>query len=1099
MHLVVRESRSLELAAEPQDLGLRPADIVFLSFSDSDLALVAAAWQAWPDAERPSLRAVNLNRLLHPMTVDLFTDRTLPGTRVVLVRLLGGLDYWRYGGEELARACRALGILLAIVPGDFRPDPRLPSLSTVDADDLAAIEALLDAGGARNAGVAMAGLLARARGLRDQISAPERIADCGVYCSVPSRTDATQRAAVVFYRSHLMAGDVAPIDGLCDALALRGLTAIALFVPSLKAPEAARWLRAELLRLAPNVILNATAFCAREDAEHGSPLDVADCPVLQVALAASSQDAWINAPGGLNAADLAMHVVLPEADGRIFAAAISFKEPVDGLDGSGIELVRHVPHGDGIAHAADLAARWAGLRSKAREARRLALVLSTYPGRPDQIAHAVGLDGPASVLALARRLEAEGYGVSGCPVDGAALVARLRTGGDVEWPLADYEAAFARLPASFKDDVTVAWGEPACDPTVRNGVIILPVIAFGQLLIGLQPERGAVADRKAMYHDPSSPPRHGYVAFYLWLAQVAAIDALVHLGAHGTLEWLPGKAVALSRSCAPRAVLGAMPLVYPFIVNDPGEAAQAKRRVAAVTLGHKPPPQLTAGLADDLLDLERLLDEFASAEGLDPRRRKALAPAIVDAARRAGIEHACAIEPGMDQADMLARIDAFLCDVKELSVRDGLHVLDDEELDAMVRGLDGRFIQPGPAGAPSRGRSDVLPTGRNMCCADPRAIPTPTAWSNGQRAAAAILDRYLSDHGDWPKAIVLDLWGSATLRTGGEELATALALLGVRPQWDRNSFRVIGVETDPPAVLGRPRVDVTLRISGLFRDMFPTQIALFDGAVQLVAALDEDPAENPLVGRGTSDHHADRIFGPPSGAFGAGVMEPIDSGRWVSAADLGDSYLRASGTAFRASGPGVEGAVRFAERVRAADAFVHIQDHHETDVLTGGDYAAHEGGFAAAAQALGNSRVVAYHGDTGIADRPRVRTLAEECARVVHGRAANPRWIAGMMRHGYRGAAEMAQTVDAAFAFAATARAVDSGGFERLYDAYLGDPVVAAFIARDNPAAAAAMRQRFEEAIARGLWQPRRNDVFAAASNPVARPNQPVVPSEAAE
>ncbi len=271
-----------------------------------------------------------------------------------------------------------------------------------------------------------------------------------------------------------------------------------------------------------------------------------------------------------------------------------------------------------------------------------------------------------------------------------------------------------------------------------------------------------------------------------------------------------------------------------------------------------------------------------------------------------------------------------------------------------------------------------------------------------------------------------------------------------------------GIETEAIAELGRPRVDVTLRISGLFRDMFGAQLTLFDSAVALVARLQEDASDNPLIEAVQTEARIDRIFGPAEGNFGAGVMQLIDSGDWAARADLGRSYLESSAHAYGGEGASAVATKAFEARVNAADAFVHIQDHREIDLLTGGDFAAHEGGFAAAAAAIGNDRVALYHGDTGNPEAPRVRTLDEECARVVHGRAANPRWIDGQMRHGFRGAAEMAQSVDAAFAFAATARAVDSGGFERLYQAYLGDAAVAAFIARENPAAIEAMRRRFE-------------------------------------
>ncbi|MBS0232689.1 MAG: cobaltochelatase subunit CobN [Proteobacteria bacterium] len=1078
MHIVVRESRDLDEAAVPQDLGLAPADIVFLSFSDSDLAMAAAAFRG-VDGVRPSVRIANLSALRHPMSADLFVDTTLKGTKAVLVRLLGGLDYWRYGGEQLGKRCRELGVTLAIVPGDGRPDIRLSALSTLDSKDLAGLEALLDAGGVANTRVAMEAVLRKGGG-DGAIPEPREIPNFGIYRAADGACADLGAAVVVFYRSHLLAGDVAPIDALTDALKTRGIAATAIYVPSLKAPDAALWLENELRRIGPSVIVNATAFAARDAAE-GSPLDVADCPVLQVAFANSSFAQWEKSQRGVSAADLAMHVVLPELDGRLFAGVVSFKEEDELGTEIGTSLLRHVPYDPSVAHVAGLAAAWAKFRCAPRGNLRVGLLLSTYPGRPDQIAHAVGLDGLESACRIAVHLKNAGFEVPNGPSGSRDLVSRLEPTCAVSWPLAAYRAAFEMLPKAFRDQVGAAWGDAGNDDTLVDGAFPFRIASCGNLVIGLQPERGQVLDRKAQYHDPSTPPRHSYVAFYLWLRHVGQIDALIHLGAHGTLEWLPGKAVAGSDACAPRAVLGSLPMIYPFIVNDPGEAAQAKRRLAAVTLGHKPPPMIDAGLSGPLGEVERLVDEFSSADGLDPRRRKALSGQIVDAAIRAGIAERCGLEAGMSPNEALIRIDAFLCDVKELAIRDGLHVLDATELDAIVRALQGKFIEPGPAGAPSRGRSDVLPTGRNLFSVDPRSVPTPTAWANGKRAAKAILDRYVSDHGEWPRAIVLDLWGSATLRTGGEELATALALLGVRPVWDQRSYRVTGIETEALAELGRPRVDVTLRISGLFRDMFGAQLALFDSAVALVAGLSEDDADNPLRAAVKSEGRLDRIFGPAGGSFGAGVMQHIDRGDWTERADLGRSYIESSQEAYRSERISST-AANFENRVKTADAFVHVQDHTEIDLLTGGDFAAHEGGFAAAAAALGNDRVALYHGDTATPENPRVRTLQEECARVIHGRAANTRWIEGQMRHGFRGGAEIAQSVDAAFAFAATARAVDNGGFERLYEAYLGDPVVAAFLERENPAAIEAMRRRFEEAIARGLWQPRRNDIEAIDS-----------------
>ncbi len=1090
MHLLVRPAASLEETVAAEDLGLSPAEAILLSFSDSDLTEAAAGWRDW-GPERPSLRLVPLARLRHPMSVDLFREATLPGAKAVIVRLLGGLDYWRYGAEEFARCARAHGIALAMVPGDGRPDPRLAALSTVDPEDLAAVERLLDEGGPDNARRALAFVLGRAEGKGDPAPEPVPEPPFGVH-RAPAGPG--PHAAIVFYRSFRLAGDTAPIDALAEALAARGLDPVALYVPSLKDPEAAEWLADELAWLAPRVIVNVTAFSARgaRAEDEASPLEAAGCTILQVALTGGPKSAWEASWRGLSAADLAMHVILPEIDGRLFAGALSFKEAAPPDPALEFATVRHCPDPAQVVHVADLAAAWAALATRPRADRSVALVLSTYPGRPDQIAHAVGLDGPASAAAIFSRLGFEGFAVGSAPEDGAAIIAALSDPvRRVRWPIEDYRTAFATLPEPLRRAVADAWGPPEADPAFADGALVLPLRTYGSIALALQPERGEARDRKAEYHDPTVPPRHGYVAFYLWLRQVHGVEAIIHLGAHGTLEWLPGKAVALSPEDAPRALLGAVPVIYPFIVNDPGEAAHAKRRLGAVTIGHMTPPLVTAELEGGLAEVERLVDEFAAADGVDPRRRRRIAGELVDAAHRGGVAEACGLRPGMAEAEAISRIDAFLCDVKKLAIRDGLHVFGanghDGEMDALVAALDGRFVPPGPAGAPSRGRADVLPTGRNLYSADPRAIPTRTAVELAQAAADAIIRRYVEDHGDWPRAIVLDLWGSATMRTGGEELATALHLLGARPTWHDGSFRVSGVEIVPAAALGRPRVDVTLRISGLFRDVFAEQIALFDLAVRRIAALDEPEAANPLAaarraaeaGRAAgTEGRLDRVFGPAAATYGAGVAARLDAGDWADRAALGQAYLAASSTAYAGDGSAHPDAA-FADRVGTADAFVHIQDHAETDILTGLDHAAHEGGFAAAAAALGNRRAALFHAETGDPAAPQVRTLAEAATRVVHGRAASRRWIDGQMRHGFRGAAEMAATLDAAFALAATSGTVTSAGFDRLYEAYLGDPTVAAFLDQANPAARTAMRARFDEALRRGLWTPRRNDLEA--------------------
>lgn len=1112
MHILAEQIRSLDETVQAVDLGQTPAEVVLLSFTDSDLALLAAARRD----DGPSLRLASLAALRHPFSVDLYLDKVIRSARFVLVRCLGGMDYWRYGVDELAVAARTHGFDLAIVPGDHRPDPRLDQASTLPEADLRRIHGWFQAGGPANAG-SLWGWVSARLGHGGTWREPEPMPSFGCWpaacgcgdggCAVrrsARETESRPVALVVFYRSLLAAADAAPIAALSEALESRGFHPVPVFVTSLKDPDAAGPLAATIDRLRPAVILNATAFSAAGG--DGAVLDRAGVPVIQAALATTFREAWEASARGLGAADLAMNVVLPEVDGRLSGPVISFKADAERSPELEFTRVVHRPDPDGVARAADVAAAWARLGATPRAERRIALVLSDYPAKGGRTAYAVGLDGPASIAAIAGDLRGAGFAVGDLP-DPAALVRRLETRADtIAVPLADYVRWFADLPEPFRTAVADAWGAPQDDPAARDGAFRLPALAAGNLLVAVQPDRGARADRAGDYHDPNRPPRHAYVAFYLWLRHAFGPHAMIHLGAHGTLEWLPGKAVALSAACAPAVLTGTTPVVYPFIVNNPGEAAQAKRRIAAVTVGHLTPPLVAAGSHGASAEIEAMLDEFAAAQQLDPRRAKRLAAAILDEARRTGLAVDCGLTGDLDEAAALARLDAFLCDLKDLRIGDGLHVfgrapapealaetaaatgLDPAaiaasaaaERAALLAALDGRFVRPGPAGAPTRRRTDVLPTGRNLYAVDPRSVPTRTAWEIGSRTAEEVVARYLQDHGDWPKRILMDLWGSATMRTSGDDLAQALALIGVRPVWDAASARVSGFEVLAPARLGRPRVDVTLRISGLFRDVFPAQIALFDEAVRAVAARDEDGETNPLKGSAEP-----RIFGAAPGAYGIGIADRVATGAWETRADLAESFLAASAHAY---GAGVEGAPArpaFEARVRAADAVVHVADLPGRDVLDGDAEAEHVGGFAAAAATLGSDPMLLHVDAT--TDAPAVRTLAEETARVLRGRATNPRWIAGQMRHGHRGAAEIAETVQTLLVVAATTQAVRPDQFDGLFDATLGDDRVHAFLIDANPQAAAACARAFGEALHRGLWPTRRNSVAGRIAETLER------------
>jgi cobaltochelatase CobN len=1067
---------------------------------------------------------------------------------------------------------------------------------------------------------------------------------------------------IVFYRALVQSGNTAPVDALVDALGARRLRPLPVFVHSLKDAEAASLLAQAIDAHPPDVILNATGFSVA--AAGGSDPLHAGCPVLQVVFTGGDEESWRAGTRGLGPRDLAMNVALSEIDGRVLSRAVSFKAPLGRDSETEADLVGYRPVADRVAFVADLARNWVRLHGKPPAERRVAIILANYPNRDGRIGNGVGLDTPKSAIAILNALKEAGYRTGDMPRDGAALMERLlagptnaHPGGPAEETLAfpEYSAFFDSLPATVQQRVTAQWGAVEADPFFRPGRLdcgrfAVPGFWSGNVAVLIQPARGYNRDPKATYHDPALVPPHAYFAAYAWLADSFRADAVIHLGKHGTLEWLPGKAVALSSECFPEAVLGPLPHLYPFIVNDPGEGSQAKRRAQAVIVDHLTPPLTRAGSYGPQAELERLIDEYYEATRGDPRRVAPLAAEILERARAAGIDRDCGIAAGEDLAQALQKLDGFLCELKDLQIRDGLHVFGEspqgerldnlllavararrgptdqvrgltahgaaaesllralaadlalgaapllldlaepwlgprpriltvipgldpgicekpqgdgrvrpghdekekaaevgapwrtagdtiERLEALalrlvsgaieaepgwhatravlgwitetlrpaisacgeaeiagvLAGLAGRAVMPGPSGAPSRGRPEVLPTGRNFYSVDTRAVPTPAAWQLGWHSAGLLVERHAQEHGCYPARLALSAWGTANMRTGGDDIAQALALIGARPVWEGASGRVTGFEILPVSVMDRPRVDVTLRISGFFRDAFPGLIDLFDSAVRAVAALDEPPDTNPLAARVAADRGAlqaagatpdeaarragYRIFGSQPGAYGAGLQTLIDERIWQDEGDLAEAYLGWSRWAYGAGGEGRAERKLLETRLAAAEAVVHNQDNREHDLLDSDDYYQFEGGLALAVRHLSGHEPAVYHNDHSQPDRPRIRTLREEVGRIVRGRAANPRWIRGIMRHGYKGAAEIAATVDYLFAFAATARVVDDAHFEALYEAYLGDEAVAGFMATHNPAALAETRSRFQEAVERGLWRPNRNSV----------------------
>lgn len=1106
MHLLPIASVSIDAQDQAVDLGLAPRDIVFFSFTDSDLGAMAAAWHG---GGFRALSLIDLKRLRHPMSVDLVLEQAVAPAKFVLIRCLGGYEYWRYGIDQIATTCRARGISLAVLAGDGQHDPRFAGLCTIQAPFLAALDAAFQAGGVENFTRILRAIDDHLAGrlIAGKPSLPIAKPVAAAFLGEAQGEADWPRALVIGYRSAYLAGVAAPVEAMVAALAARHIRARALYVTSLKDPAAASQVCEAIAREAPAILINTTAFSAAND-DGKSPLDAADCPVLQAIIAGSSHARWQEDARGLSPADMAMNVVLPECDGRLIAWPIAFKAEAAFDPALQIALTRPDLHAAGIAALADLAAAWLRLRHTPNHEKRLAIVLPDYPARPGRAGYAVGLDTAASAVAILKSLAAEGYDCGEIPP--VESLVRDLAQSRLTLPIREAKALLADLPAPLLAALRAEWGELDGHESDPRGAFVYRAFRQGKIVLALAPERAGQEDRRARYHDAFQPPSWSYAAFFRLLARTEKIDALIPLGTHGALEWLPGKAMAPGETCWPSALIGAMPVIYPFIVNDPGEASTARRRLCALTLGHLTPPLGKVGNScaenSGFAGIEALLDEYAEAERLDPRRARRLCAAILAEASRTGL----AEEAGIDAADppgALARLHAWLCDIKDLAIRDGQHVLGQSpamgeaeafcamiggangqdqqgiradlaacgpnELTQLSRALSGRFVPAGPSGAPSRLRRDILLTGRNMRALDPRALPTLTAFRLAERAAETLLTQHLQEAGEPLRRALIDLWASPTFRTGGEDFALALILLGARPVWDAASGRVSGVEAVPIARLGRPRVDVTLRISGLFRDLFADKIGLFDAATRLVAGLDESEADNPL--RGCQGDLA-RVFGNRAGLFGTGVARQALDGQWRDEADLAATYL-AGVTGFGGSGEALPEA-DFSARIKAAQALIHSQDDRERDALDSDGVADYVGGFAAAAATFG-ARPALYHLDTAIPETPKARAFSSEIARIIRGRIANPRWIAGQMRHGHRGGAEFAQAVDAVFLFAASARLVSDAQFDLVHAALVADPLVRDFLLAHNPEAGRAIAERLAEAIRRELWRPRRNAIFA--------------------
>ena len=1231
MHLLAAKSGTIDDGLEPFDLSQTPADLLFISSADSELTAISEA--ITETNHQTSVRLASLNHLQHPMSVDLHLEKTVSKCKLVIIRVLGGLGYWQYGVEQYSSVLRENNIPIAFLPGDDKPDPELRGLSTLNDTDYDQLWGYLVEGGLENTGNFLKYTNSILKGNTHPPS-PKPVLKAGVYwpgegITTPKEVHKHWKpdqhvVPIVFYRALIQGVGLNPVNRLVKALLKDNLNPLPIFVASLKDPLCQATIETIFDQHPPTVILNSTAFSVNSlNSDHVRPVNpltsvsANKAPVFQVIFSSSTEEVWESELNGLSGRDIAMNVALPEVDGRILSRAVSFKGESFYDEMTECSITTYRARGDRITFVSSLAKNWCALRQVQNEHSRPAFIMANYPNRDGRLANGVGLDTPESLIIVSKELAKHGYKLDNFPKSSADLMKKL-TSGPTNWlpdrvkrlggefyPLDNYIHEYKKLPYEFRSKIESRWGSPENDPFIKFSSkklhkkkikgFALSIHRFDNVIVGLQPARGYNIDAKETYHSPDLMPPHNYIAFYFWIRFEFKAHAIVHMGKHGNLEWLPGKSLALSNSCAPEAILGPTPHIYPFIVNDPGEGTQAKRRSQAVIIDHLTPPMARAETYGPLRELEGLIDEYYEAHSIDQRRATILQKEILSLTGSSGLSDDIGLVGGGDEND-LAKLDAYLCDLKEAQIRDGLHIFglspsgslardliisltrlprnDGREGDAsltqaiandlnlnmntldanmaqswegpfprelediiedkwrsfgdtierveifaqkllegevkspgsqtnhvlgkinievqptvsrcgeseilgILNALNGEFIQPGPSGAPTRGRLDVLPTGRNFYSVDSRAMPTITAWNIGWKSANLLLEKHLQDNGDWLRTILLSAWGTSNMRTGGDDIAQCLALMGAKPKWDDMSKRVTGFEILPLSVLGRPRVDVTLRISGFFRDAFPQLISLVDSAATAIMNLDEPVEQNLAAARFKSGEDRTRVYGAKPGAYGAGLQALIDERIWNSKSDLGAAYIEWGSYAYGKDSNGKKKTEHFETRLKQTEAIVQNQDNREHDILDSDDYYQFEGGAAAAVSTLQGIDRPIYHNDHSRPERPIIRTLEEEISRVVRSRVVNPKWINGVKRHGYKGAFEMAATLDYLFAFSATTGAVKSHHFDLTYEAYLEDVETFNFIKDNNQSALFEMAQKFKEALDRGLWRPKSNSARA--------------------
>ncbi len=1194
----------------------KSAPILFLSSASTDISTLSGALSENRFSKYKFLfKALTLNNLLHPAQIDHYLSTTANDSKIILVRLLGGRGHWSYGLEQLKywqEEDKSRSVI--ILSGTEEEFTELHSLNKLNLNDSNLLAMLLIEGGIFNMTKLIEFLINLL--INNEINTKNiRVDKSQDPYKWNWKTDYELKIGVIYYRSLFKSNDIDFPITLDNKLIENKISTRTLVVSSLKDKNVLDKVIKIFIKEKINLLITATSFaCISSSESQENPFDKLNIPILQMLTSTNSKEYWIKNSRGLNSLDLTLQIVLPELDGRITTRPCAFRNFKNIDTNLESTIPKLTPYEEGINWLVQYSTKLIKLQKISNRDKIISIVLANYPIRNGRIANGVGLDTPNSLINIIKWLEESNYnlGTKKLPNTSNEIINLLlsKRTNDIESrykvpldyiSLDKYLLWWNKLPSDVRQPIINKWGIPSKAQDLEDLGFPIIGVKFGNLSILIQPSRSYEKLNSSDIHSPDLPPPHAYLAQYIWIREINNSNLIINLGKHGTVEWLPGKGVGISNKCFPHLTLDSIPNIYPFIVNDPGEGSQAKRRTNSIIIDHLTPPLDRAELYGDLQTLEALLDEYYEASLINSERISFLEQSILKIVNDNNLIDKSQNNKSLDN-DLINNIDSYLCELKESQIRTGLHIfgqvpepkvmiklllciircptnsrsgitqelarlfelqldpwIDDEnqnlvkkdinilsmflknkalrirhaidwleeqayallcfkfgvdnndfnydefprnikdwaistkgknyldkidkevwvnlnksaieEKKSLINSINGLRVKSGPSGAPSRGRPEVLPTGRNFYSVDLRGLPTEAAWDIGKRSAENILELYFQNNGQHLTHLALSVWGTSTMRNGGEDICQLLALLGVKPKWDGPTRRYVDLEIIPLSVLDRPRVDVTLRISGMFRDAFPNLVTCVYKAQSLIQNLDEPKELNPLAFSCREGGTKNRIYGSAPSSYGAGLQHLIDSGAWETKKDLSKAYIAWSKWAYNKNAEPVEDESGLNECLRNIKVVMHNQDNREHDIFDSDDYYQFHGGLSAAVENISGKTPEVYFGDNSRFNRPRVHKLEKEIDKVVRSRVLNPKWINGMKKHGYKGAFEMGATLDYIFAYDSTTNKVPGWCYSEICNTWLNDKETVSFLLQNNPWVLRDISERFLEASKRNLWK----------------------------